>query len=53
MLLTGQLSSGGCLPVLSISSFRDTLYAARMARDLLWEDQESLDRDEFVNISQT
>ncbi|KAI0293227.1 glycerol-3-phosphate-acyltransferase [Russula brevipes] len=31
----------------------DTLYAARMARDLLWEDQESLDRDEYVNISQT
>ncbi|KAH9025489.1 glycerol-3-phosphate-acyltransferase [Lactarius hengduanensis] len=28
----------------------DTLYAARMARDLLWEDQESLDRDEYVNI---
>ncbi|KAI0246459.1 hypothetical protein BJV78DRAFT_1135151 [Lactifluus subvellereus] len=31
----------------------DTLYAARMARDLLWEDQESLDRDEYVNVSQT
>jgi 1-acyl-sn-glycerol-3-phosphate acyltransferase len=31
----------------------DTLYAARMARDLLWEDPESLDRDEYVNISQT
>jgi len=26
---------------------------ARMARDLLWENQESLDRDEYVNISQT
>jgi hypothetical protein len=33
--------------------FRDTLYVARMARDLLWEDQKSLDRDEYVNISQT
>jgi hypothetical protein len=33
--------------------FRDTLYVARMARDLLWEEQKSLDRDEFVNISQT
>lgn len=31
----------------------DTLYVARMARDLLWEDQSSLDRDEYVNISQT
>jgi hypothetical protein len=35
------------------AQFRDTLYVARMARDLLWEDQESLDRDEYVNISQT
>lgn len=33
--------------------FRDTLYVARMARDLLWEDEKSLDRDEYVNISQT
>jgi len=33
--------------------FRDTLYVARTARDLLWEDQESLDRDEYVNVSQT
>ncbi|THH14024.1 hypothetical protein EW146_g6264 [Bondarzewia mesenterica] len=31
----------------------DTLYAARMARDLLWEDENSLNRDEFVQISQT
>ncbi|KAI0267041.1 glycerol-3-phosphate-acyltransferase [Gloeopeniophorella convolvens] len=31
----------------------DTLYAARMARDLLWEDQESLNRDEYVHVSQT
>jgi hypothetical protein len=33
--------------------FRDTHYVARMARDLLWENQEFLDRDEYVNISQT
>jgi glycerol-3-phosphate O-acyltransferase / dihydroxyacetone phosphate acyltransferase len=38
------------LPYLFVQ-FRDTLYVARMARDLLWEDQESLDRDEHVNIS--
>ncbi|TFY71016.1 hypothetical protein EVG20_g1991 [Dentipellis fragilis] len=31
----------------------DTLYAARMARDLLWEDDKTLNRDEFVHISQT
>jgi len=40
------------LPYLFVQ-FRDTLYVARMARDLLWEDQESLDRDEYVNVSQT
>lgn len=31
----------------------DTLYSARMARDLLWEDERSIDLDEFVTISQT
>ncbi|KAH9988453.1 hypothetical protein BJV74DRAFT_885341 [Russula compacta] len=31
----------------------NTLYVARMARDLLWEDSQSLDRDEYVNVSQT
>src|ERR1700689_3948602 len=31
---------------------RDTLYAARMARDLLWEDHKSINLDEFVIISQ-
>ncbi|KAH7916613.1 hypothetical protein BJ138DRAFT_1139465 [Hygrophoropsis aurantiaca] len=31
----------------------DTLYAARMARDLLWEDEGSIDLDDFVTISQT
>jgi glycerol-3-phosphate O-acyltransferase / dihydroxyacetone phosphate acyltransferase len=35
------------------ASIRDTLYVARMARDLLWKDESSLDRDEYVNISQT
>jgi hypothetical protein len=32
---------------------RDTLYSARMARDLLWEDERSIDLEEFVTISQT
>jgi len=32
---------------------RDTLYAARMARDILWEKEESIDLDEFVRILQT
>ncbi|KAH8116623.1 hypothetical protein DFH11DRAFT_1829583 [Phellopilus nigrolimitatus] len=31
----------------------DTLYAARMARSLLWEKSKSINLDEFVNISQT
>lgn len=34
-------------------SCRDTLYAARMARDLLWVDPKSIKLDEFVLISQT
>ncbi|KAF9241788.1 hypothetical protein BU15DRAFT_73132 [Melanogaster broomeanus] len=31
----------------------ETLYAARMARDLLWEDERSISLNEFVTISQT
>ncbi|KDR75944.1 hypothetical protein GALMADRAFT_68407 [Galerina marginata CBS 339.88] len=31
----------------------DTLYAARMARDLLWEQDRSIKLDDFVTISQT
>ncbi|EGO00424.1 hypothetical protein SERLA73DRAFT_181008 [Serpula lacrymans var. lacrymans S7.3] len=31
----------------------DTLYAARMARDLLWQDDRSINLDDFVPISQT
>ncbi|EMD33764.1 hypothetical protein CERSUDRAFT_87104 [Gelatoporia subvermispora B] len=31
----------------------DTLYAARMARDLLWEDERRMNLDDFVTISQT
>ncbi|KZT63684.1 hypothetical protein DAEQUDRAFT_815496 [Daedalea quercina L-15889] len=31
----------------------DTLYAARMARDLLWEDEKAISLDEFVPVSQT
>ncbi|KAI0047908.1 glycerol-3-phosphate-acyltransferase [Auriscalpium vulgare] len=31
----------------------DTLYAARMARDLLWEDEKSLNLDDYVHVSQT
>ncbi|GLB37088.1 putative phosphate acyltransferases [Lyophyllum shimeji] len=31
----------------------DTLYAARMARDILWEGRKSINLDEFVPISQT
>lgn len=33
--------------------FRDTLYTARMARDLLWEREKAIKLDEFVTISQT
>jgi glycerol-3-phosphate O-acyltransferase/dihydroxyacetone phosphate acyltransferase len=32
---------------------RDTLYTARMARDLMWEGDKSINLDEFVIISQT
>ncbi|KAI0644683.1 glycerol-3-phosphate-acyltransferase [Trametes meyenii] len=31
----------------------DTLYAARMARDLLWQEERSINLDDFVTISQT
>ncbi|KAJ7162194.1 hypothetical protein C8R46DRAFT_1000160 [Mycena filopes] len=31
----------------------DTLYAARMARDIMWEGDKSINLDEFVPISQT
>ncbi|KAF8725175.1 hypothetical protein AX14_008302 [Amanita brunnescens Koide BX004] len=31
----------------------DTLYAAKMARDLLWEGQNNIDLDDFVLVSQT
>lgn len=31
----------------------DTLFAARMARDLLWEKSRSINLDEFVAITQT
>ncbi|EIW63578.1 glycerol-3-phosphate-acyltransferase [Trametes versicolor FP-101664 SS1] len=31
----------------------DTLYAARMARDLLWPEERSINLDDFVAISQT
>ncbi|TFK74279.1 glycerol-3-phosphate-acyltransferase [Pluteus cervinus] len=31
----------------------ETLYSARMARDLLWEKDKSINLDEFVTISQT
>lgn len=33
--------------------YRDTLYAARMARDLLWEGENNIDLDDFVLVSQT
>lgn len=32
---------------------RDTLFAARMARELLWEEERTINLDEFVIISQT
>lgn len=31
----------------------DTLYAARMARDIMWQGDKSINLDEFVVISQT
>ncbi|KAF9478620.1 glycerol-3-phosphate-acyltransferase [Pholiota conissans] len=31
----------------------DTLYAARMARDLLWENERSINMEDFVAVSQT
>ena len=37
----------------SLRRYRDTLYAARMARDLLWPEERSINLDEFVTISQT
>jgi len=32
---------------------RDTLYAARMARDILWEGDKGIELEDFVAISQT
>jgi hypothetical protein len=32
---------------------RDTLYAARMARDILWEGEKGIELEDFVAISQT
>ncbi|KAG6334586.1 hypothetical protein ID866_4496 [Astraeus odoratus] len=32
---------------------RETLYSARMARDLLWEKERSIDLNDFVAVSQT
>jgi hypothetical protein len=32
---------------------RDTLFAARMARDLLWDEEGTIPLNDFVNISQT
>lgn len=32
---------------------RDTLYAARIARDILWEGEKEIELEDFVMISQT
>lgn len=32
---------------------RDTLYAGRMARDILWEGGKGIKLDDFVVVSQT
>lgn len=51
-LVQSVSSIRACLtPVLC--RYRDTLYAARMARDLLWPEERSINLDEFVSISQT
>lgn len=50
---TGKSSYDGVYSVINDLSFRDTLYAARMARDLLWEDYRAINLDEFVVVSQT
>lgn len=44
-----KLTFAACL----LSFCRDTLFAARMARDLLWETEKSIKLDEFVAVSQT
>lgn len=48
--MSDGLISGRGLPY---EIFRDTLYAGRMARDILWEDDKGIGLDEFVVISQT
>ena len=35
------------------TSVRDTLYCARMARDLLWENPRKINLDDFVPVTQT
>ena len=39
-------------PPLTVS-LRDTLFAARMARDILWNKETSIKLEDFVSVSQT
>ncbi|KAH8077503.1 glycerol-3-phosphate-acyltransferase [Cristinia sonorae] len=50
--LTAQIEKGLIESTINAPDW-DTLYAARMARDLLWADEGSINLDEFVLISQT
>ena len=50
---TGKSSYNGVYYANNGPCFRDTLYAARMARDLLWEGYRAINLDEFIVVSQT
>ncbi|KAG7098271.1 hypothetical protein E1B28_000233 [Marasmius oreades] len=50
--LTNKLESGLVEATINAPNW-DTLYAARMVRDILWEGDKSIDLEEFVYISQT
>lgn len=53
MLQIGTNLSSIMSPHILTCPSRDTLYVARMARDLMWEGDSSINLDEFVLVSQT
>jgi hypothetical protein len=53
MHLIGEYGSDGLLLGLLKKIIRDTLNAARIARDVLWDDEKNIPLKDFVYVSQT
>lgn len=49
MLLTGESSTCSRAKLIG----RDTAFAAEMAREILWEKEDDLKLEDFVDVSQT